>query len=324
MSAVSNVQTPDFQTPDFQTPDELRGWDRFWFLPESVAGTSLTRRLLCGVTAIYFIGAWGDAAFWYSDRGPFSAIRMATFLRSSGLEDAATWMISPLFLASSPWLYQLYLAIGIAVAFLVAIGRGGRFAPWALWLLLVGWANRAMMLSGLTETVLSLGLFASAIAPPASTFRRSSDSERGEKSWLAGFSRKLMATQITIVLIATFVTMLAGRVWFNGVGAYALAAPAMDRTIDWTNSPLTQPTIHEALTHFLVLALPLGLFLAWIGQTNRLGKAILMLWCAVIALLGSVWLYSMVIATMVLAIGPDLEEPGPSPKQDRSQPIRQR
>jgi len=215
---------------DDQNFSELRGWDRFWFLPESVASSSLTRRLLCGITVIYFMGAWSDAGFWYTARGPFSAIRMSTFLRSSGLEDAAAWMISPLFLASSPWLYQLYLATGIAVAFLVALGRGGRFAPWALWLLLVGWANRSMMLSGLTETVLSLALFASAIAPPARVFRGSSDSHRGEKNWLAGFSRKLMATQITIVLIATFATMLAGRIWFNGLGAYALAAPAMDRT----------------------------------------------------------------------------------------------
>ncbi len=260
--------------------------------------------MLSLITAIYFASSWSDVAFWYSGEGPFSPARVATFLRTSGLEDAATWIVSPLFLAKSAWLYHLYLVIGIVFAFLVTAGRGGRLAVWALWLLLVGWANRAMILAGLTETLLSLGLFASAIAPPGAIWAIFSNRSQLGTHWLAGFSQRLIATQVSIVLIATFMTMLAGRVWFNGLGSYALAAPARDRTIDWTNSSLVFGNVHEALTHLIVLAIPVGLLLAWIGKTQRIGQLILVTWCLIVAMLGSLWLYGLTMAAMVMAIGP--------------------
>ena len=282
----------------------LVGWDRFWFSPTSIAWSALLRGVLCLATVAYFVSSWSDAAFWYAGSGPFSPTRVATFLQTSGLENAATWIVSPLFLAKSLWLYHLYLVIGIVVALMVMVGRGGRLAPWALWLLLIGWANRAMILSGLTETLLSLGLFASAMAPPGAISAVFSEHERVRSHWLAGFSQRLMATQVSIVLISTFVTMLAGRVWFNGLGAYALAAPATDRTIDWTDTALANSFVHEGLTHLIVLALPTGLLFAWIGKTHRIGQLILVLWCVAVALLGSLWLYGMIIATMVMAIQP--------------------
>lgn len=280
------------------------GWDRFWFSPASVARSAIIRSVLSIATAFYFLGAWSDAAFWYTDGGPLSAARVATFLRTSGLEDAATWIVSPLFLAKSAWLYKLYLAVGIFVALVAAIGRGGRIAPWLLWLLLVGWANRAMILSDLTETLLSLGLFASAIAPPGGLPVVWLQLDRARSHWLAGFSQRLIAAQVTVVLIATFITMLGGRVWFNGLGAYALAAPAQDRTIDWTASALVNATLHEGITHLMVLAVPCGLLLAWTAKTHRVGQAILVLWCIATALLGSLWLYGLSLATMVMAIDP--------------------
>ena len=106
------------------------------------------------------------------------------------------------------------------------------------------------------------------------------------------------------MLIATFVTMLGGRVWFNGLGAFALAAPVPDRSIDWTSSLLARATVHEALTHLMVLALPIGLLLAWNRKTHRSGQVILLLWCLLVMLLGSFWLYGLTLAVMVLAIEP--------------------
>jgi hypothetical protein len=263
------------------------------------------RGLLCVVAAAYFATCWGDAAFWYTGGGPLSAERVATFLRTAGLEEAAEWFVSPLFLFKSAWLYHLYLAVAIGVAILVACGRGGRLAPWTLWLLFVGWANRAMILAGLTESLLSLGLLAAAIAPPGSLWAFWSKQQRcAALHWTAGFSQRLLATQVSVVLIATVTTMLGGRVWFNGLGAYALAAPSPDRAIDWTNTILLHPLVHESLTHLMVAALPIGLFLSWIGRTHRLGKTILLLWCLIVALLGSHWLYAMTIAIMVTAIDP--------------------
>jgi hypothetical protein len=112
---------------------------------------------------------------------------------------------------------------------------------------------------------------------------------------------------VSVVLIATATTTLGGRVWFNGLGAYALAAPSPDRTIDWTNTILLHPLVHESLTHLMVASLPIGLLLSWITRTHRLGKAILLLWCLIVALLGSHWLYAMTLAIMVTTIDPNQE-----------------
>ena len=122
-------------------------WDRFWFTPVPLGRVASIRGLLCLITAIYFASCWADAAFWYTAGGPLSADRVSTFLKTGGLDDAARWILSPLFLSSSLWAYRLYLILGIGVAVAVAAGKGGRVTPWLLWILLVGWANRAMLLS---------------------------------------------------------------------------------------------------------------------------------------------------------------------------------
>lgn len=286
-----------------EAASELNRWDRFWFSPSSVGQVALLRGCLCILTALYFVSCWSDAAFWYADGGPLSPQRVATFLRTSGLDSAAGWIISPLFLTSSMVVYRGYLAIGILLCVVVAAGRGGRIVPWVLWLWLVFWANRAMLLSSLTETALSLGLFASAIAPPAAIIPRRQSDDRSD--WKAGFASRLMSVQASIIIAATFVTMLGGRAWFNGLGAYALAAPAEDRTIDWTRFAwFRSPFVYETLTHLLIIALPLGLFLAWLPASTRIGKTMLIAWCVIVGALSSHWLYAATLATMLLAINP--------------------
>ena len=284
----------------------LRAWDAFWFAPAPLRPIAAIRGILCLITAVYFVSCWSDAPFWYTDGGPLSPHRVSTFLQTAGVEDAAQWIISPLFLTDTLAVYRGYLVIGIIVAVCVASGRGGRIACWALWLLLVGWANRAMILSGLAETLLSLGLFTAAIGPPCSAWqaRRLKAVSDDRRDWTAGFAQRLMAAEITLIGGATFVTMLAGRVWWSGIGAYALAAPAQDRAIDWTESYLVNTLVHESLTHGMMIALPLGLVLAWLPKTNRIGQALLIAWCIAVALLGSHWLYASVFATMVAAIRP--------------------
>ena len=99
--------------------------------------------------------------------------------------------------------------------------------------------------------------------------------------------------------------MLAGRVWFNGMGAYALAAPAPDRTFDWTTdaSPLVRLPVHETLTHLMLIALPLGFLLAWLPRSNRVGKAILVGWCILVALLGAGYLVAAVLYWQKVSFG---------------------
>ncbi|MFK8110906.1 MAG: hypothetical protein AB8B91_01815 [Rubripirellula sp.] len=280
-----------------ETTEQKGVWNSFWFSETDCQRISFVRMLLCVIAIGYFVSSWSDLEFWYTADGPLAASRVARFVNTADVEDAASWIVSPLFLTSSPLIYRIYLIAGVLVACCVAIGRGGRIASWALWLLFVGWANRAMFASGLTESLLSLGLFASAIAPSKPRSSNPTD-------WTANFSERLVAVQVTVIGLATLVTMLGGRVWFNGLGSFALAAPVEDRTIDWTNSILINTIVHETLTHFLLLAIPVGLVLSWTERGNRVGQVILVSWCLFVALLGSHWLYAATFATMVLAIRP--------------------
>jgi hypothetical protein len=294
---------------------EIGGWDRFWFSNAPVAPVSMIRGSLAMITLIYFLSAWSDAGFWYAGGGPLSATNVSEFLTTGGLESAGSWIVSPLFLTESAGAYQLYLICGLATSLAVMFGRGGRWMSFLLWCLFVGWANRAMLLSGLAETLLSLGLFAAAISPAGSAWtalsvmrhqKRNSSNEHLARHWTAGFSERLLATQITVIGFATWVAMLGGRVWFNGLGAYALAAPVEDRTINWTgpNSLLVQVSIHEGLTHLMMIALPLGLVLAWLPKSSQVGKLILVGWCIAIGMLGSHWFYAMTFAVLVFSIRP--------------------
>ena len=291
--------------------DRWTGWDQFWFIPIPADTIAFVRGVICLITFCYLVSCWSDLEFWYGDDGPFTPDRIATFLETGGVEESAAWILSPLFLTDSVTVYRVTLLLGMALAWIVALGGGGRVACVMLWLVLVSWANRAMILSGLTETLLSLGLFAAAIAPPRVAWIPTSRRDAApETDWTARFAERLMAVQITLVGAATMITMLAGRVWFNGIGAYALAAPVQDRSIDWTveGSLFVNGFVHESLTHALVLALPIGLAMAWIPASSRVGKAVLVLWCAAVALLGSHWLYASIFAAMVLAIRPDRKQ----------------
>ncbi|MGB7345804.1 MAG: hypothetical protein WBD20_16430 [Pirellulaceae bacterium] len=286
----------------------LSAWDRFWFAPQALGIVSLLRGCFCAITAIYFLSSLPDVADWYGDKSAFSQHNVAEFFAIAELQSETRWILSPLFwiesvLGSKAWVHYLYLIAGVALCAATALGRGGRIVPWVLWIVFVGWANRILFLAGRTETLLSLCLFACAIAPVASAWRAGSN---GKKHWLAGFAIRLLSVQVTIYGILMCALMLSQDVWWNGVGSVALAAPVEDRTIDMTGI-LSTVFIRDVLTHFLVLALPLGLWLAWrnTGESlwpTRVGVGLLIAWSVVVAVLGSHWLFATVFATACLSL----------------------
>lgn len=297
-------------------------WNRFWFQPASCRRLTMIRAVFCVITVLYLISSFSDLLFWYGQGGPASTENLAMFVRAAGLESEASWTISPLFtidawMGSRIWIYRAYLILAILLCVFVAIGRGGRWCGWILWLLVVGWANRSMMLSGLLESLLSLSLFAVAIGPPSQWTNWKHDHEperqpRGSDAndsqhWSAGFALRLIAVQFTIVAILTTASMLGGAIWWNGTGAYALAAPIEDRVLDVRDSGLSQifarPLVYETLTHVIVILLPLGTFLAWIQKSRFMGHALIAAWCLVVAVLGAHLLYATCLFAMSLAIG---------------------
>lgn len=274
----------------------------FWFTPEPVERMARVRGGLCVLAAAYLLSCWGDLDVWYGESGIQSTSRVASFLTAAGLESDARWYLSPLFLTDSVAAQRAVLAAGVLLAGLVLAGVGGRVGCLALWGIVVSVANRSLFLAGLAETLLSWGLFAAAIAPPAAGRFRSPGVD--VSCWTAGLARKLIAVQASLLAVATTATMLAGSVWWNGLGSFALAAAVEDRTIDWTTGNLAEAWCHDLLTHAIVLSLPIGVVFAWRRSTAMLGLAIVSAWCLVIALLGSHWLYAATFAVLAAAIPP--------------------
>ena len=308
----------------FRAFDRLAQW---WWRPVNGRSFCRIRGVLSLLTAGYFLEAFSDLPIWFGETGLHSSARVGQFLRSAGLEQEAAASISPLFLVDSYGIYYLYVVLAATVCLVIAgidlfpkfrlaaadrpaVQRVMPALPWAIWLLVIAWANRLMWLSGVPDTLLSWSWFAVAIA--GSRGSRMSTVDHGATevandysgcSAMVGFGTRLLALQGSVLLLVTCISMLAAATWWNGTGAIALSTPAENRTVYLM--PFLQPVwAHEWLTHAIVVAVPLGLFLAWrtTRTSRRVGVGILIAWAVVVALLGSHWLYGGLIGLAVYSI----------------------
>lgn len=295
-------------------------WTRFWFQPSAASELNWVRVGLCLLTAVYFVSAWGDVSLWYAAGAPASTSHLGQFFRAAELTPQARWMLSPLYLfdawtAGSAWsesasVYQAYLAIGIALALFAAganviarwFGRGllgsligGSLPTLLVWVWFVGWANRATLLAGICEPVLSVSLAALAIAPSVTEI----------PSWRVTLARRLLDVQTTLLGVVTTALMLNANVWWNGNGAYVLAAAEEDRFLSLGELVADRPMLFEGLTVVLVIGLPLALWLLRRETPWRsLGFALCWFWCAAVGVLSAELLYAAVVAVLVLSINP--------------------
>lgn len=297
--------------------NHLSKWSAFWFAPESGKTTALIRRAICLTVAVYFLAAWPDVSTWLASGAPASSSHLASFFKAAELDSDAFWMLSPLFLwdrvfsgtalAESALVYRIYLLGGISLALLTA-ASGTRFLPkkiahffsgqWptvVLWIWFVGWANRCGLLAGIFEPVASVSLAAIAIAPPAETIH-----------WRHTFSRRLIAIQATVIAIASAATMLASNIWWNGMAAYAIAAPVEDRPFDFTGTFFETAFVYESLTAILMVSLPVGCYLSWHASSRTWGRILIGIWCVITATLGAQLLYTTTFFVITMAMGPAL------------------
>ena len=305
----------------------LESLTRWWWQPVRWSELRTVRGGLSLLTAAYFLDALSDLGVWFGEGGLHSASRVDQFLRSAGLEQEAAASVSPLFWVDSYGMYVLFVLLAIVFSLTVtAVDWGGaRFSrfvsrpgvrrglvilPWVIWLCIVAWANRLLWLSGLTETLLSWTWFAVAIAGSSGCEVRPVPGEPIEvdnaprSSATAGFGMRLLALQGSLLVFITWVSMLTAPVWWNGTGAVALSAATDHRTVNWL--PLLAPVwMHESVTHALIVAMPLGLWMAWrpAAAARRVGIGVLTVWAVVVALLGSHWVYGGLLILAFRAIG---------------------
>lgn len=306
-------------------------WVAFWFSPSPLSSITFVRRALCLVAALYFLSAWGDVETWFQRGAPASSSNLATFFRTAELADDARWMLSPLFvwdslladsaLGESAGVYRVYLLIGVLLALLVAVSDqlerfklpnavtrllGSCWPSWVLWIWFVGWANRVVLIAGIVEPVLSVSLAALAIAPIAKRYSGNNANDLAHSqqvSWRTTLSRRLLATQATLIAIMTTATMIASPVWWNGTGAYALVASVEDRWFDVRGTFFETTVVYELTTTCIICALPIGILLAWRKSSHWIGVGLIVAWCCLVALLSANILYAATFAIIATTIG---------------------
>ena len=280
-------------------PWRLSGWDRFWFSPAQSMPLARIRGWLALLAAMLFLSHWSDMPFWFGSEGVLAPEVFGRIVQGTESVAEARGRLSPLFLTTSPLLLRGYLVLGIALAVLVAVGRGGRIASVALWLAVVGLANRSAMLAGLAELPLAFGLGYLAIAPAGSPL----SGPAVARHWTAGFSRRLLQVHVSLWIATMVATQLAGLVWWNGQAALAIVGPVSERL--WELSDLfARPLLGATVTHLLILTPMVALPLAWIRPTARAATWVLIGWTAVWALLSAELLYGAALAGVMASLLP--------------------
>lgn len=249
-------------------------WNRFWF---GEAGTGeILRRVRIGMSVVailYFGSHWSDIARWFSSEGLLSSESLGQFLIDSQLGEAVRWRLSPLHWIESPWILKAYLLVGIGLAAAWPWITTTRAVGVALWLAVLGLANRSFLISGLEEVLLVWGLGYLAIAPAD-----------GSDHWTGSLALRLIQVHLSLWLAVTGLTMLTAPAWWDGTGLMALAAPIEDRRFDWTES-LSRAWLLEGLTHAVVLGALAAPLLLWVKATRWYGFAIATLWGIVLGMI---------------------------------------
>ncbi len=267
---------------------KANGWQSFWFLSDANACSLRYIRIgLAIVSTWYFLSHWTDAGVWFADSGILSTSHVAGFLETGDLTDTSQWRLSPLFLTDSLLIVRGYLIVGVCLAVACVWFQSSRAVAICLWLMVLWLANRSLLIDGPEELAIVFGLTYMAIYSPAH-----------EISWQSALARRLIQVHTSLLIGISGLAMLSSLTWWDGTGAFGIAAPVGRRLVDLTTL-LTSPGIHEPLTHAIVFTAVLGSIALWIPRLTKPAWIALTAWCVVVSLLSSQWMYLGTIAILL-------------------------
>jgi len=268
----------------------LTAWQRFWFLSDKYngPGSYTVMRLGMAVIAIwYFLSHWSDIGLWFGTGGLLETDRLARFLDAGGILDTASWRWSPLYLVDSILILRGYLGVGVLLALATAWYRELRAPVVLLWLWCVWLANRSLLISGPEELALVFGLAYLSIARPTNG-----------SHWSSALAMRLIQVHTSLLICLSGLTMLSAKIWWDGTGSASVAAPTGRRLVD-VSQWLTSPWLHESLTHAIVMVAIAGSIAVWFAATRRIACVSLLLWCGILGLLSSQWMYVATLGVLL-------------------------
>ncbi len=248
-------------------------WNRFWFTardPAPVCGM----RILVGILLLYFLASHSaDLVTWYGPQGLLksSTVRQLTTPAMADGSTGETYLWSYLHLARTPsQLWLLHLG-GLAVALLYTAGIGTRVTSVLAALVALAYVHRSPMLNGPFESVLTMLLLYTCIAPCGACWsvdawwrkRQAGDSAdlpAVAPSVLANISLRLLQIHVAGLYLLMGLSQLAGAfeaenaaTWWRGDAMWWLIAKSESRVIDLTFlSTATLGYVVNLWTHLVV------------------------------------------------------------------------
>lgn len=294
------------------TGDFGRGWNRFWFWPQT-AETLAALRICVGLIALYVIGSFGpDLQVFF---GPGGLVPQAMVDNWVGQTPAR---ISAFKLVSSPGEITAVFALSLAAVALFTAGAFTRVTSVLAFLAVVSFSHRGPLLTQLVEPLLALATFylclgpcGAAISVDAWRKRKASSGTRVAtpecRSVTATISQRLLQLHTSAIYVMMGLGKIsAGEVWFNGDAVWRMAAKPESRLIDLTGLLYNHPFVYQGWSHLIVLfELAFGI-LIWQRRARPLLLALsVMHWAGLAILTGDVPFCLLMLALGLAFVRPE-------------------
>ncbi len=258
-----------------QRPELLDG-NLVWSLRKLI-GLGLRSIFVGCLAAWFFCSHFQDAAFWFGPNGILAPQQVAGFLEDADLGGAVAWQWSPLYLTENVFLLRAFLTIAAGLSILSValtvystrkperirsgVASGEKWLWLCIWLAVVWLANRSLLISGTEEVALSAATGYLTLA---------------KWSAVRTVAARLLQIHACLLMGMGGLQMLASEEWWDGTGSVAVAAPTGRRFLDLAEA-ISEPAVHEPLTHLLVLIALSAPILVW---TRRFRAAAM--WTAIV------------------------------------------
>lgn len=262
-----------------------RAWDRFFFEPRTARVLGLYR-IVFGLIVLYSFALLGkDAAVYFSDAGVLSAAANDEVLQRRGLT-ALRWL-------SSPWGVRLTLGALFAAGILFTVGLHTRLSAWTLYLLVVSFHERNIVVLNGSDTVIRTMLFLFLFAPAGAAFSIDSLRRRlrgeGEEVLVHPWAQRMMQLQVALIYLVAGFGKLIGSHYQDGTAMYYILGRLGYHSFG-VEHLMNYPFVYKALTWSMIaIEIPLP-FLLWFPLTRRWGA------------LAGILLHGWIIVFMVIPV----------------------
>ncbi|MCC6512331.1 MAG: hypothetical protein IT423_24750 [Pirellulaceae bacterium] len=303
--------------------DQFHAWDAFWFQPTANNPVHWLRRIVCLLTALWFLPILVDVEPWWGKAG----LQEAAFNRKLAVATEDIWpsrfRITPLWMTSEARFIQVWSAAGIALATASAAGIGGRLTLVALMLAVLFLAQRMTWSTGACEPYLIALLGYLALAQPSTNQPSTQPHWRSQLAW------RMIQIHTWLLLAAALASQLANPAWWQGESVWWLAVTDHSTVLSsqWLVGKIL---LINLLTHTITICTLGAVIGLWPLNTSAprawsMGRRKLGLGCGLVvacsyALVGDQFLYGMLLVATCWAnatdeldtnrLGKELHSPG--------------